>query len=317
MSWSHQWAPYVPVARRRANASSFAAKLAKKEKRSLAPVTIEGRKIVQTFWGQSWCDNLEAYGDFANRLPRGRTYVRNGSVVDLQIERGEVKAYVSGSQVYRVEVSIGVLKPADWKRICEDCSQSIESVIDLLRGRFDKSVMERLTRQNGGLFPKPKEISLKCSCPDYAVLCKHVAAVLYGVGARLDTAPEMLFALRGVNHLELASQAIAKGNLDRALDAGSSDELAADDLGAMFGIELDEAPPASAAPSAKKKAAAARQGAGKRAPAQVAKTIAKGAAPTKKKTVKKAKRQTAKAQTAKAQPAKAQPAKALSARNPK
>jgi uncharacterized Zn finger protein len=243
-----RWAPYVPVAERRSRAAASAKSLEKKLGRSLTPVRIEGRTIAASFWGQAWCENLEAYSDFANRLPRGRTYVRNGSVIDLAIAKGAITALVSGSEIYSVKLSIGKLPAAEWKAIQRDCARSITSLIDLLQGRFDKGVMQRLTQQTGGLFPKPKEIKMQCSCPDYAGLCKHVAAVLYGVGARLDASPELLFTLRNVDHLELISQAVAADNLDRALTGDSGEALESGDLGEMFGIELEtNAPPNSQA----------------------------------------------------------------------
>src|SRR6516165_2714205 len=93
--------PYVPVAQRRAQAAREVAKRQKKGQ-TVSPVVIEGRAIATTFWGKAWCDNLESYSDFANRLPRGRTYVRNGSVIDLQITPGQIKALVSGSEIYKV-----------------------------------------------------------------------------------------------------------------------------------------------------------------------------------------------------------------------
>lgn len=233
------WAPYVSVATRRANAVKHAARLAKKEKREPAPVKLDGKKIAHSFWGLAWCDNLERYSDFANRLPRGRTYVRNGSVVDLVIERGKVKAIVAGSEVYTVSISITTLDKAAWKQIKQDGSRSIDSMIDLLQGRFDKGIMERLTERDKGLFPKPAEIKMSCSCPDSATLCKHVAAVLYGVGARLDAVPELLFTLRAVDHIELISQAVTADNLDRALGADQAHALAGNDLGELFGIDIE------------------------------------------------------------------------------
>lgn len=238
MSWYGNWRPYVPVWKRRANAASFAVKLAKKEGRKLSPVKLDGRKIATSFWGQAWCDNLEQYSDFANRLPRGRTYVRNGSVIDLEIERGKIKSIVSGSEIYRVTISITTLAQASWKRIKRDCSQSIDSLMDLLQGRFDQGIMRRLSQREGGLFPQPKEIEMDCSCPDRAGMCKHVAATLYGVGSRLDTDPDLLFTLRDVDHLELISQAVAAENLDQTLAVESDAALAGSDLGAMFGIDL-------------------------------------------------------------------------------
>ncbi|HUE74359.1 MAG TPA: hypothetical protein VMP01_25985 [Pirellulaceae bacterium] len=241
MSWYGGWRPYVPVAKRRAKAASYAARLAKKEKRALAPVSIEGRKIAASFWGQAWCEHLEHHCDFENRLPRGRTYVRNGSVIDLTVERGLVKAIVSGSEIYQVTVKIKTLAPAAWKRIKQECSQSIASLIDLLQGRFDEGIMRRLCDPKAGLFPRPAEIEMKCTCPDWASMCKHVAATLYGVGARLDVAPEMLFTLRNVDHLELINQAVAAENLDRSLAASGNGALGDADLGEMFGIEIDAA----------------------------------------------------------------------------
>jgi len=236
-----RWAPYVPVAQRRAQAAAEARKLEKKRGRPLSPITIEGRTIARSFWGKAWCDNLEAYSDFANRLPRGRTYVRNGSVIDLQIERKQIKALVSGSSIYEVEVTIDVLPSRTWQALRRDCARSIASLMDLLQGRFDRGIMERLSRTGDGLFPRSSEIRMSCSCPDYATLCKHVAAVLYGVGARLDHAPELLFTLRNVDHFDLISEAATADNLDHALAGTSPASIDAGDLGQLFGIELDTA----------------------------------------------------------------------------
>ena len=256
MSWYGggygDFAPYVPVAKRRANALRHALKLAKKEKRPLDPVSITGRAMATTFWGQAWCENLEAYSDYASRLPRGRTYARNGSVVDLRIKQGKIEAIVAGSEVYTITISIETLSQPLWTRLKSECSSSIASLIDLLRGRFDDGVMQRLAHPTDGLFPRPKEIKMKCSCPDSAGLCKHLAAVLYGVGNRLDKSPELLFTLRKVDHLELVNQAVAAGNLERSLAAGDDNSLAGSDLGAMFGIELDQAPTAPKAVTAVK-----------------------------------------------------------------
>src|SRR5947209_9605560 len=190
----YDWRPYLPVAARRRQAAREMAKLAKKG-RQTSPVVIEGRKIAKSFWGKAWCDNLERYSDFSNRLPRGRTYVRNGSVIDLQIEAGEVKALVSGSDIYKVAVKVAPVSKSRWQAICQDCAGAIDSLIELLQGRFSKGVMERVCRQKTGLFPSPDEINLSCSCPDWASMCKHVAAVLYAIGARLDQKPELLFRL--------------------------------------------------------------------------------------------------------------------------
>ncbi|MCC6868058.1 MAG: SWIM zinc finger family protein, partial [Burkholderiales bacterium] len=189
------WKPYVPVAARRKKAASAAAG-AKKAGKALSPIAPSRGAIARTFWGKAWCDNLERYSDFSNRLPRGRTYLRSGSVIDLAIDAGEVRAQVVGSRLYRVEVHVAAVGEKPWKAIAADCAGSIDSMIELLRGTFSNAVMQRLCRQGDGMFPAPKEIEFTCSCPDWASMCKHVAAVLYGVGARLDQQPELLFRLR-------------------------------------------------------------------------------------------------------------------------
>lgn len=260
MSWYGGWRPYVSVARRRANATRYAASLAKKRKTPLAPIQISGRRIATTFWGTAWCENLERYSDFSNRLPRGRTYVRNGSVIDLQIAPGKIEALVSGSDVYKIAITIDKLAKAAWSRIRNDCTASIDSMIDLLQARFGEPIMKRLTERDRGLFPQPSQIQMSCSCPDWAGLCKHIAAVLYGVGARLDAAPELLFTLRGVDHLELISQAVASENLDRTLGVDPQSALEGSDLGELFGIELDSGTTPQKKPARRGKSAEPTEG---------------------------------------------------------
>ncbi len=253
MSWDDRyggWGPYIPVAKKIALGHTAAKKLAKKEGREPTPVTIEGRKIGKTFWGEKWRENLERYRDFDNRLPRGATYVRNGSVADLVIESGQIRAIVGGSEAYTINIKIQTLKSAVWKAILRDCAQEIDSLFDLLQGRFTDGVMQRLTRTDGGLFPRPNEITMSCSCPDYAGVCKHIAATFYGVAVRLDSQPELLFKLRSVDHLELISHATSAGNLDRALHDKSESGLSNSDLSQIFGIELESSSDPSLADSA-------------------------------------------------------------------
>lgn len=232
------WAPYVPVAARRRKAEREMERLRKKGA-VVSPVKIEGRQIARTFWGKAWCDNLESYRDFENRLPRGRTYVRNGSVVDLQIAPREVTAMVSGSEIYQVKVSIGDVAKTRWKKLCADCSGGIDSLVELLQGRFSKGVMERICRQETGLFPRPSEIRFTCSCPDYASMCKHIAAVLYGVGARLDQSPELLFRLRAVDENELLAD-LGTALPDTRTERDTGQTLVEDDLAALFGLDMAE-----------------------------------------------------------------------------
>lgn len=246
----YEWRPYVSVAERRRKATREMARR-RKQGHQVSPVAIEGRTIASTFWGKSWCENLEHYSDFANRLPRGRTYVRNGSVVDLQIAPGKVTAWVSGSELYEVSIDVASLPKPRWRSICTDSAGEIDSLVELLQGRFAKGVMERLCQQQTGLFPSPRELSFSCSCPDWASMCKHVAAVFYGIGARLDEKPELLFKLRQVDESDLIAKAGAGTPLSKRAP-GAAKVLADDDLGALFGLDLEQTTPSPARRAAAK-----------------------------------------------------------------
>jgi uncharacterized Zn finger protein len=248
------WRPYVPVHVRRRRAEREMQRLAKKG-HPVSPVVVEGRTIAKTFWGQSWCRNLEAYSDYSNRLPRGRSYVRNGSVVDLQIAPGKVTARVAGSSLYSVRVAVAAVPKARWAALCKDCAGGIDSLVELLQGRLSQGVMERICRQKAGLFPAPAEIEFACTCPDWAAMCKHVAAVLYGVGARLDERPDLLFGLRKVDERDLIAKAGTALPLGRRRPRADK-VLATKDLSGIFGIELAQAPAAKAKGPRRKRARA-------------------------------------------------------------
>jgi uncharacterized Zn finger protein len=236
----YDYKPYVSAAERKRRAKQALDRFRKKDS-ACAPVSVAGRAIATTFWGKSWCDNIERYSDFYNRLERGRTYVRRGAVIDLQIAAGSVKARVMGSSLYTVEVKISAVPHARWSTVCKSCSGEIDSLVELLQGRFSKGVMEHICAKETGLFPSPKEITFTCSCPDWADMCKHVAAVLYGIGARLDERPQLLFALRKVDEKEL----IAAAGSDLALGSnqpGTGKRLDSGDLSEMFGIEIAAMP---------------------------------------------------------------------------
>jgi uncharacterized Zn finger protein len=236
--WESVRKPNVQEQRR--NAARESQRLAKSGEK-LSPVVIEGPTIASSFWGKAWCDNLESYRDFANRLPRGRSYVRHRAVIDLKVSSGKIEGLVCGSEVYGVQVAIKPLAQAHWSRIRTQCAGQVGSLIELLEGRLSESVMRIITHRDSGLFPKPSEIQMDCSCPDSATLCKHVAAVLYGVGARLDHQPELLFVLRNTDHADL----IARATDFEVTRKGSGRKTIADDaLGSIFGIELDSSPEA-------------------------------------------------------------------------
>ena len=239
------WPPYVPVAEKRARAARQAQKLMKKGTR-IDPVEIEGRTITRSFWGNGWCEHLESFSDYSNRLPRGRSYVRNGSVCHLEILPGRIDALVSGSSLYSVSISIRELPARAWKEIKTRCGGQIGSMLELLQGKLSNEVMRIVTDREKGLFPGPREITFHCSCPDWAVMCKHVAAALYGVGNRLDERPELLFLLRGVDPEDLIGAGVA---LTPAAAEGEGEFIAEKDLGDIFGIELDASLPELRSPA--------------------------------------------------------------------
>ncbi|MDE1463808.1 hypothetical protein [Spartinivicinus poritis] len=232
---AYGWSPYVPVAQRRAKAKKQMDKLRKKGK-NIQPIEVEGRKIAKTFWGNAWCTHLEKFSDFSNRLPRGRTYIRNGSVCHLDIQKGKIVAKVSGSDIYDINISIIPLSQTRWQAIKRTCAGEVGSILELLQGKLSNNVMTAVTDPTSGLFPQPNDIKLNCDCPDWATMCKHVAAVLYGIGARLDHSPELLFLLRGVDHMDLidAEVKIPKSTRKKPQVSG--------DLSDIFGIDLDEVP---------------------------------------------------------------------------
>jgi uncharacterized Zn finger protein len=198
------------------------------------------KKLCATFWGQAWCRNLESYQQYESRLPRGRSYLRQGNVYNLEIEAGQLSAVVAGSELYDTSIHIQPLPKKQWQQIVKAGAGQVGSMLDLLAGKLGDGLMRLLTDPQDGLFPKPKEIRFDCSCLDHADMCKHVSAVLYGVGVLLDTRPELLFTLRGVDQAELLSNASNAAITDLSANTG---DLAGVDLSAIFGIDLGgEAP---------------------------------------------------------------------------
>ena len=244
---------YVRVGERRAKAERKLAQL-KKKNPHIRPVVLEGRTLARTWWGKAWNKNLERYADYANRIGRGRSYVRHRAVLDLQIEAGLVAALVQGteSKPYRVMIKIQTLAKKTWKAVKEDCAGRLDSLQDLLAGRFPRALAEIFTAQGRGLFPSPQEIHFSCSCPDWAYMCKHVAAVLYGIGARLDEDPALFFILRKVNMDDLVAETVREtaGHLLQKADKERKHVIAEADLGDLFGIEMEDRMDAESNPPA-------------------------------------------------------------------
>jgi uncharacterized Zn finger protein len=232
---------YKPVAEKKAEALKKLAKLRKKNP-NISPVVINGRKIATTWWGVAWNKNLESYADYENRIGRGRAYVRNGMVLDLQIKPGVVSALVSGSTrtPYNVLIEIDELSEERWKTVAEQCSRRIDSISDLVEGKFPEDMAQIFLNQQQGIFPSPSEIHLGCSCPDWAEMCKHVAAALYGVGARLDDDPTLFFTLRNINFSELLKKSVEE-KIDSMLKnankkSGRTIDGADTDIAGLFGL---------------------------------------------------------------------------------
>ena len=193
------------------------------------------RKIAHTFWGKSWCEHIESYRDYENRLPRARSYLRQGSVFNLKVEPGKIRAQVAGSTLYGVEITINPVAQKDWVGIKQACAGQVGSLLDLLSGQLGSGVMEVISNKERGLFPSPREIRFNCSCPDYASLCKHSGAVLYGVAVKFDADPALFFRLRGVDPAELLSS-----GADQALSPSAEAALEGEDLSALFGIDFGQ-----------------------------------------------------------------------------
>ena len=216
MGW-YRYEYYTP--RKKLDPGAQLAKLRKKDP-GVSPVVVTGRKIATTWWGEAWNHNLERYSDYVNRLPRGRSYVRGGNVLDLRISAGHVTAVVAGSSLYNVEINIKPLSGDKWKSIVKSCGNKIADMEALVEGKFPKELGELFTAKGSGLFPTPKELEFSCDCPDWATMCKHVAAALYGVGSRLDEDPSLYFTLRDIQFQELLKKTVESKMRDMLKNAG-------------------------------------------------------------------------------------------------
>ena len=253
---------YVTVAEKRAKAKKKIKQLRKKNPH-IRPIILEGKALAKTWWGKSWNKNLESYADYRNRIGRGRSYVRHLAVVDLQIVPGKVTSLVQGSMgaPYEVVISITKMKKNTWQNIKKECQSRLSSLPDLLAGKIPKALQETFMVQGKGLFPTPSEIAFDCSCPDWASMCKHVAATLYGIGARLDEDPALFFTLRQAAIDNLVSQAVqskASSIIERT-STGKSKIIADDKLSDLFGLDMDDLVPVKPVKPVKKIAAKLRK----------------------------------------------------------
>jgi uncharacterized Zn finger protein len=234
---------YVSVGEKRAKVQKKLEQL-KKKNPSITPLILQGAKLAHTWWGIAWNKNLEKYADYSNRISRGRSYIRNGFVLDFKISPGEVTSLVqgTGSRPYEVVIKIKPLNKEAWNEIKKQCEGKIESLQELIEGRFPRELIEIFTAKGKGLFPLPKEIKFSCSCPDWASMCKHVAATLYGVGVKLDDDPKLFFLLRKAEMDDLITEALRDKSKKMLKKAEKKTSRVIDDLDAvkMFGIDIDE-----------------------------------------------------------------------------
>ena len=196
-----------------------------------------GNKLTQQFWGAAWTRHLETYGGYNARLGRGRSYLRQGKVLNLVVDEGIAAAEVAGSYLYEVEIRVSPLPADRWRAIKAECAGQVASLLDLLGGKLGDGVMKIITDPDKGLFPRGKEIRHQCTCPDDADLCKHQAAVLYAIAVLFDRDPRVFFHLRGVDPSELIA---SSGTSLMDSGAGAKGELEGEDLSALFGIDLAE-----------------------------------------------------------------------------
>ncbi len=213
-------------------------------KKDHKPIIVKSKSLVQTWWGKAWNVNLERYADYTNRIDRGRSYVRHGAVVDLRIGNGVVKALVQGrtAKPYTVSIWVEDLREDLWNNIVKSCEGKLESMSQLLEGEFPQDLAEIFTNPGSGMFPSLDEITFSCGCPDWASMCKHVAAALYGVGVRIDEDPGKFFKLRKVNISDLVSRAVEDRTKNLLEKAGTNRSRVIDHskIQNVFDIDMED-----------------------------------------------------------------------------
>lgn len=235
---------YISISDQKAMALKSKKRLEKNLNRSLEPIILASTKLATSWWGKMWNTNLERYAEYSNRIGRGKTYVKNELVIDLQIEESKVFAYVQGKRrdPYQIAIYIDPTKPGLIEQIKEKCQGKLDTVEELLEGKFSKEISSIFMIQGAGLFPEPKEIKFRCSCPDYTSCCKHVSAVLYGIGSKLDVNPLLFFTLRGINLDDFLKDVIiskTENILDKGIKCKSKRIIDNANIEDLFDIDLD------------------------------------------------------------------------------
>lgn len=233
-----EWDRYTNNDQRAAAKPRALAKLKQELGRELQPIDVKSKAIAKSFWGKAWCKNLENYADYDYRLERGRSYLRSGAILDLTIEPGIVRAFVLGGELYQIEIIFKPCSSERWQKLQAACADEVSSLLDLLSGQLSEAVMAALINPDYGLFPKARGMVLSCTCLDVARVCKHLAAVLYGIGARLDEAPELLFTLRDADMHGL----VVEKTTSILANKDGLDSAEASALGELFGIDLSSKP---------------------------------------------------------------------------
>ncbi|MDD4077356.1 MAG: SWIM zinc finger family protein [Bacilli bacterium] len=235
---------YVSIAEQKTYAANSIKRLEKSLKRSLEPIVLPTSKLAASWWGIMWNKNLERYATYSNRIGRGKSYVRNGLVIDLQIISGQVNAYVQGTKKtpYKVTITIDKIDEKMVESIKKQCQGKLDTLDQLLEGKFSKELAAIFMLQGAGLFPEPEEIDLRCSCPDWTDCCKHVSAVLYGIGSKLDINPLLFFTLRGIDIDDFLRDVIQNKTaavLEKGKACQSNRIIKNADIDYLFDISLD------------------------------------------------------------------------------
>jgi len=178
-----------------------------------------------TWWAKRWISALERLG-WSNRLQRGRTYARQGNVLEVKVRPGRIDARVQGSRKrpYRVTIHIEPLSDSDWDKAASAMAERALFAARLLAGEMPENIEDAFVQCDTQLFPRSEQdIDMSCTCPDWANPCKHIAAVFYTLGTEFDRDPFLLLLLRGMSREHLLAALREK----RAQAAAASAEASA------------------------------------------------------------------------------------------